>query len=389
MATIMFVPVPEFGHMIPPLKLAKALVRRGHRVYYIGFLDFEEYIESQGMMFVPMFASRYPKGYLSSTTQKRATLHQDVLSFMLSQAQTANDSIAANPLEAFENEILSVVDAMSPNLLVVDNMLRDLAGVMANVHKVPTIRLSLHFEEAKINLTPDGRSTGYDGLPVIVLCPKELDFTRSPPREHHYYLEASVDCERTDDVGFPWERLDRMRPMVYCSFGSQGHQYSQSLSMYRLMLDTMRSKRDWQMVLSVGPCGEIGQCGPVPENVLVLNWAPQIMLLKRASLMVSHGGLGAIKECILLGVPMLVFPGGWDQPHHAARLAHHGIGIRASGMDLHPGRVSHLMDTMLNSPVFRRRLDEMRRRFQTIESSGIGVRTVEALLAMTKANVDA
>jgi zeaxanthin glucosyltransferase len=43
--------------------------------------------------------------------------------------------------------------------------------------------------------------------------------------------------------------------------------------------------------------------------------------------MLSVGGLGTIKECMWLGVPMVLLPSreGYDPPGNAARAAHHGI----------------------------------------------------------------
>jgi UDP:flavonoid glycosyltransferase YjiC (YdhE family) len=55
---------------------------------------------------------------------------------------------------------------------------------------------------------------------------------------------------------------------------------------------------------------------------------PQLELLARASVMITNGGLGTIKECLWLGVPMVVAPCDYDQPSNAARVVFHGLGTR-------------------------------------------------------------
>jgi UDP:flavonoid glycosyltransferase YjiC (YdhE family) len=381
MANIYFVPIPEFGHMTPPLKLARALKLRGHRVSYVGFADFEDYVRSHGLEYIPLLEQRYPKGYLNERKDKQAKMKIDKLSMMLVEAKEANDSIALNPLGELEKEIARVCRAAEPDLLIVDSMLRDLAVMASHKLGLPTLVLAVHFEEARIKLGAPDSKTPADGLPVIVLCPKQIDFSMTPKSENYFYAEASIELDRKEPLPFPWDELDQTRPLIYCSFGSQGNQYEQSEDLYRAIIEAMKEKSDWQLVLSIGPFANIADFQPVPENVLVVNWAPQLELLKRASIMINHGGLGAVKECIYFGVPMISYPGKWDQPNHTARLVYHGLGVRGNIHDRSARQVLNLIDTIEKNPSFKRRVEAMGEVFREIEGSGVGVKTVERILA--------
>jgi zeaxanthin glucosyltransferase len=66
--------------------------------------------------------------------------------------------------------------------------------------------------------------------------------------------------------------------------------------------------------------------GPVPSNVIVVDQAPQIELLKRATLCITHAGLNTALESLAYGVPMVAIPIGYDQFGVAARIAYHGVG---------------------------------------------------------------
>jgi zeaxanthin glucosyltransferase len=381
MANILFMPVPEFGHMNPPLKLAKSLQERGHRVYYVGFADFEDYVHSQGLDYISIFSERYPKGYLQARADKQARMKLDRLSLMFLEAREAHDQIAINPLKAFEEEIARVFRIIPPDLFIVDNMLRDLAATVAHRLGTPTLRLSLHFEEARIDLGDPGDIPPPGKLPALLLCPKEFDFSYSPKKENYHYLEASIEVGRKEASAFPWERIDESRPLIYCSFGSQCHQYEQSETLFRAIIEAVGEKPGWQMVLAVGPYLKVADFEPLPANVVVVNWAPQLKMLERAAMMITHGGLGAVKECIFFAVPMLVFPGKWDQPYHAARVAHHGIGVRGNSRESSVRQIRKLIDGIAGNALFKQRIEAMSRTFREIENSGIGVRTVEKLMA--------
>ncbi|TVR68710.1 MAG: hypothetical protein EA408_13190, partial [Marinilabiliales bacterium] len=47
-------------------------------------------------------------------------------------------------------------------------------------------------------------------------------------------------------------------------------------------------------------------------------------------IMITHGGMNTITECILHEIPMLVYPVSpdWDQPGNGARVMYHKIGLR-------------------------------------------------------------
>src|SRR5215203_5484378 len=65
-----------------------------------------------------------------------------------------------------------------------------------------------------------------------------------------------------------------------------------------------------------------------PANVVIVSEAPQVELLKRASLMVSHGGVTGLKKSAFMGVPMLLIPIHYDEFGNAARVVYHGLGVR-------------------------------------------------------------
>src|SRR5258707_11724168 len=79
--------------------------------------------------------------------------------------------------------------------------------------------------------------------------------------------------------------------------------------------------KDTQLVLSIGDQLDPKQIGPVPANAIIVNQAPQLEVLKRTSVCITHAGLNTVLESLAQGVPQVSIPITFDQPGVAMRLA--------------------------------------------------------------------
>lgn len=64
----------------------------------------------------------------------------------------------------------------------------------------------------------------------------------------------------------------------------------------------------------------------LPGKPLVVKYAPQLELLKKTTLTITHAGLNTTLESLSNGVPMVAIPIANDQPSVAARIAWAGVG---------------------------------------------------------------
>jgi UDP:flavonoid glycosyltransferase YjiC (YdhE family) len=369
MATIMFLPLPEIGHLNPTMKLASGLKLGGHQVYFLGILDFEEYIISQGLEFIPVFKDSCPKGFLHS----HVAGNDDDLA---SSGIEALRAIVASSYEPFK-ELKGTIQSYRPDLMITDIIFYEVAVMAANAG-LPSVLISASISEvhrrfANFKAAPSMR------FPVLVFCPREFDFPSKERRNGEYHIEASVDFQRKE-LPFLWSELDENRPLIYCSLGSQTQTYKHCRSLFMSVIEAMRTKRDHQLVLASGAYLEVNDFQPVPPNVHVVKTAPQLAMLKKSSMMITHGGLGSIKECILSAVPMIVFPGAVDQPGNAARVVYHGLGLRGDMGSVSAQQICLMIDRINNQPSFKQRVALMSQRFKEIEASGRGTRIIEKLL---------
>ena len=58
----------------------------------------------------------------------------------------------------------------------------------------------------------------------------------------------------------------------------------------------------------------------------MVGYAPQLELIRRSALTISHGGLNTALESLAWGVPMVVLPVAYDQPGVGTRVEWSGVG---------------------------------------------------------------
>jgi zeaxanthin glucosyltransferase len=184
---------------------------------------------------------------------------------------------------------------------------------------------------------------------VITQTPKEFDFPipHLPPQFH--YAGPFHDNHGRDPVPFPWEQLTA-KPLVYASMGTLVNGLN---NVYGTILEAVGEFPEMQVVLSVGKNVDPSDLGPIAANTIVVRSAPQIELLKRAALCITHAGLNTTLEALAEGVPIVAIPIGYDQPGVAARIAYHGLGEFVEIGNLTARHLSELIVKVTANPSYR------------------------------------
>jgi zeaxanthin glucosyltransferase len=115
-----------------------------------------------------------------------------------------------------------------------------------------------------------------------------------------------------------------------------------------------------QLILSIGSNIQTDDIGPIPAGAIVVSMAPQIELLKRAELCITHAGINTTLESLALGVPMVAIPVGFDQPGIAARIVYHGVGESVPVASMNKEDLSGAIQEVLGNPSY----SDTARRFQ-------------------------
>src|SRR5260370_17257405 len=85
-----------------------------------------------------------------------------------------------------------------------------------------------------------------------------------------------------------------------------------------------------QLVLSIGDQLEPEQIGPVPSNAIIVKRAPQLELLKLASVCITHSGLNTVLDPLAQVVPQVSIPVTFNHPVIPPRLPYPKTGMLTS-----------------------------------------------------------
>jgi zeaxanthin glucosyltransferase len=156
------------------------------------------------------------------------------------------------------------------------------------------------------------------------------------------------------EVEFPWERLTG-EPLIYASMGTL---QNGSERVFQTIVAAAEAPGR-QLVLSIGHNLSPAAIGPVAANTIVVQQAPQLLLLEKASLCITHAGLNTALEALSAGVPMVAIPIANDQPGVAARIRSSGTGRVVPLGELSVERLRDAVDSVLEDEGFGIRAREL------------------------------
>jgi UDP:flavonoid glycosyltransferase YjiC (YdhE family) len=174
----------------------------------------------------------------------------------------------------------------------------------------------------------------FPNQPTLYFSAPEFDFPNDFPNRD-WFVGPRVEVGRHDALADDdAARVRRWlgegqagdeRPLILCALGTQ----LSKPAFCKAVLAAAAKRSDWRVLLTLGRRLDRDSLGPIPDNALVANYAPQLEVLGHADLMLTHGGASSIAECIIEGVPMVVYSGEYmDQNGNAARVAYHRLGLR-------------------------------------------------------------
>jgi zeaxanthin glucosyltransferase len=204
-------------------------------------------------------------------------------------------------------------------------------------------------EKAGIKANWEDPSSLFSDRPWITQCPREFDFENSHWPQQFHHAGPCHDGEGRMEVPFPWDQLTG-EPIVYASMGTV---QNGNADIFRIIAASVSKHQGLQLVLSIGNFLDPQEIGYVPNNAIVVNNAPQLELLKKASVCITHAGFNTVLEALMQGVPQIAIPVTYDQPGVAARIADKKTGKTTSLDGLDASNLSAHVDEVLNNPIYR------------------------------------
>jgi len=200
-------------------------------------------------------------------------------------------------------------------------------------------------------------------VPMLITSPQEFDFPFAPVRPSTCYIGAGIYPYRKEKT-FYWGGIDINKPIVYCTLGSYSKEWKYRIKLYKAVIEAVRQRNDWQLILQMADDADIEELSPFPSNVFVEKWVPHMEVLPHTSLMICHAGFGTVREAIYFGVPLIVFPIERDQPAYAARIVYHKLGLSGNIKKINPKLMHQLMERVSNDDSIHRSVKNMQQVFR-------------------------
>ncbi len=408
MVDILFLCDFEEGHVIPTFKIAANLRASGLKVAYMGIPDARKFIESNGFEAYPILEEFYPPGYVKQMRELKK-IHSPVNNnkyylsivngsldeviyktrpkIILSSMFIALESLLIHYKYKIPQIIYHTALPYNPSRtlaeLTIENCYQnfiDLSG------ETPTAVLSFI---SKYNTGIKNLMEMTDPLKNMhqwMLCPPQLCDQAQVIGARDQYIGPCIRQSTPEEADATLKMAAQAgdKKIIFASMGTQMLAYQEkSIQFFFLMLQCMKHEAmtGYHLILSVGTQANLDALGSLPSNVSCFTWVSQIEILKKASLAITHGGLGSIKECLFYGVPMIVIPMGRDQTDNARRVVKQNLGYTLEITTITPEVLASQIEDITNNPGLSQSVQAMKNIFHSAETQQKEISLVSELLA--------
>ena len=161
------------------------------------------------------------------------------------------------------------------------------------------------------------------------------------------FVGRTVD-ESTSSVSFSFESV-KGRRLVYISLVTV---INKDTALFRTCIEAFAGSDDF-VIMSTGNGFSPAALGELPENITVHSWVPQIEVLKRASLFITHAGLNSVHDGLYFGLPLLLVPQQEEQAFTSLRVVELGAGLMLKKAEVNANSIRANATRLLVDPRFK------------------------------------
>ena len=384
------------GHLNPMTTLGRELQRRGHCVTVMARPDARRRAEAAGLDYVPVGEREFPVGSEQAASAKLGELRgMKAARFTVELLRQGAEMLLTEGLEVAKRRKfdalvvdqviaaggtladqlglphVSVCNALpvTPDLDGVPNSMRGWLyakgplgwGRDALGHALfrwiarPLIR-EVAGHRRRHGLPAHGNFfAGGSTLALIAQQPAFFDFPGARMPAHFHYTGPWHNKGSADTISFPWNKLDG-RPLIYASMGTLQNR----LELIFPVIAEACVGLDAQLVIALGSRDRDADAlaAQLPGAPIVVPFAPQLALLDKATMVITHAGLNTALESLSRGLPMVAIPITNDQPGVASRLEWLGVAEVVQVKKLTAARLRTALLKVLSDPRYRQNAQE-------------------------------
>lgn len=367
MGKVLFFNFPGEGHINPTIPLVEELIKQGEQVVYYCVEEYKTKIEKTGALFRP-----YKNFLTPSHIAKRVNQKIDPLEMLLYMGQA---------MDATVEKVLKEVRDEKYDYVIYDNNFA--AGwIIADVLNLPKISSCTTFAiNQEIFSTfmqnrgeMDKNSPKYQEIEEIttkwkdkygviltnkknlMTCPGDITLVYTSKfyqpsaeefDESFIFVGPSI-AKRHNIEHIPF-KVQHDTKLIFISMGTV---FNQQPELYTTCFEAFR-KSPYIVILAVGKQTDIHQFDDIPSNFRVHQYVPQLEILEKADVFITHGGMNSSSEALYFGVPLVVIPVMGDQPIVANQIEKLGAGLQLNRLKLDASTLRNTTEQVLSNTSFK------------------------------------
>ncbi|MBD1207688.1 MAG: hypothetical protein H9535_04620 [Ignavibacteria bacterium] len=368
--------IPAQGHTNPTLAVVKELVRRGDTVIYYSFTKFQAAIESTGAEFrsydqeLPIDPDNPDPNLVRYATELLETaqlLVPQLLPRVVAEKPDAiiHDSLCAWGLIIARSlklpSICSISTfAISPRVAVTSfRDAWDFGAMMlesaSDLVKFFRIGAALRREYGFAQAVPPEMYSNFSDRNIIYTSAELQPYSASFPANFRF-VGASIE-EKPPDSDFAQSNFaqsnfplpDAPQRRIYISLGTL---FNNNLPFYKMCIEAL-SGVDARVIMSIGKKIAVQDLGTLPSNISAYSFVPQLDVLRKSDVFITHGGMNSVHEALWFGVPTVIVPQAADQKFVSKRLDALGAGIRIAKDEVNAERLRNAVEKILTTQSYK------------------------------------
>lgn len=351
---ILFVIMPEKGHINPMIGIAQYLQAAGFELAFFTQEDTSEQLLKAGVH-ARIFADP-SKEHIDKEFITRGKLFVEQLADKIWMHDWIK-TLLIDSVPSQVERIHTAVKAFQPALIISDPMIYA-TPIVAHLTNIPWVGVSSSLNPVtpsswRCELTKTLKALKNQSKSLFksygLTCDFKVSDAISPWLNIVFSTEAYTPralsnnnfsfyvghCfplhNRGDETNFPFDKLRPDCKKVYMSMGSQIYYHPQLFNAIAAAL----YDDNIQLIFSINELMKTNFATELPDNVIAVDYAPQLQLLEHMDLTISHGGANSVMESLTHGVPVAIFPICNDQFFQAKFVMR-----AATGVALDPKRPS-------------------------------------------------
>ncbi len=342
---IVFYSLPAHGHINPTLGVVKTLVEHGHQVIYYSIPQFREKITSHGAIFKAYELPNINLQHISPNSIEllallmKITLH--LLPELTKEIDKTKPTCIIHDSFALWGWVLSsyfkipAVNSVTTFVLTPlilkrfilhgpgKNLLTNIPSLITTLKLKRLISKNYHIPIKLLNTISNTEKLN------IVYTVRELQPLSETLDNSYKFVGPSIT--RREEVGdFPIDRLQGT--IIYISLGTVRNN---RLDFFKNCIKAF-GDTPYTIIMSIGKNIDPYELEEAPPNFIIRRYVPQIEVLKRISLFITHGGMNSTHEGLYFGVPLLLFPQTPEQRLVSIRVQERGCGKILEGENPSP-----------------------------------------------------